>query len=85
MIERAEGLLWILYFAKNMGTNIDKNICKNLSGKYTPKLFDHARKSATYALKTFSERVIQKTPEATGDLIGNKIPDRITKVSKNLQ
>ena len=26
--------------------------------------------------------MIQKTAEATGDLIGNKIADRITKVSK---
>ena len=27
----------------------------------------------------------QKTAKATGDLIGNKIADRITKVSKNSQ
>ena len=27
----------------------------------------------------------QKTSEATGDLIGNKIADRIRKVSKNSQ
>ena len=26
--------------------------------------------------------MIQKTTEATGDLFGNEIPDRITKVSK---
>ena len=31
-----------------------------------------------------SKRVIQKTAEATGDLIGNKIANRITKVSKSL-
>ena len=29
--------------------------------------------------------MIQKAAEATGDLIGNKIADRITKVSKNLE
>ena len=28
---------------------------------------------------------MQKTSEATGNLIGNKIADRITKVSKNSQ
>ena len=39
---------------------------------------------ATEALKTNSKRVIQKTSEATGDLIGNKIADRITKVPKIL-
>ena len=38
-------------------------IIKNLSGKYTQKLSDHAKKSATDALKTSSKRVIQKTAE----------------------
>ena len=32
--------------------------------------------------KTASKRAIQKTAEATGDLIGKKIPDKITSVSK---
>ena len=36
------------------------------------------------AIKTASKRVIQKTAEATGELIGNKITDRIKKVSKTL-
>ena len=31
---------------------------------------------------TASKRIIQKTAEATGDLIGNKIADKITSVSK---
>ena len=48
------------------------------------KLLDRARQSATDALKTSSKRVIQKRAEATGDLIGNKIANRTTKVSKNL-
>ena len=72
-----------------MGTNIGKTISKNLSGKYSPgmlaickKLLDYAEKSATYALKTFSKRVIQKRAGATGDLIGRKIDKRITKVSE---
>ena len=33
-------------------------------------------------LKLLKKRVILKTAEATGDLIGNKIADRITKVSR---
>ena len=32
--------------------------------------------------KTASKRAIQKTAEATGGLIGNKIADKITSVSK---
>ena len=61
-----------------------KNISKNLSGKYSQKLLDHVKQSATDAFKTNSKRVTQKTAEETGDLIGNKI-NKITKVSKSLQ
>ena len=45
------------------------------------KLLDSAKKSTTDAIKTASERAIQKTAEATRDLIGNKIADKITSVS----
>ena len=34
------------------------------------------------AIKTASKRAIQKTAEAAGDLIGNKISEKITNVSK---
>ena len=51
-----------------------------MSGKYSQKLLNNAQQSATDALKTISKRIIQKTAEATGDLIGNKIADRIMKV-----
>ena len=55
---------------------------KNLSNKYSQKLFDTAKKSTTDAVKTTSKRAIQKTAEVTGDLIGNKITDKIMSVSK---
>ena len=35
-----------------------------------------------HLLKISSKRVIQKTAEATSDLIGNKFADKITRVSK---
>ena len=54
---------------------------KSLSNKYGEKLFDRAKKSTTDAIKKASKRAIQKTSEATGDLIGNKIPDKMTSVS----
>ena len=60
-----------------------KNISKNLSGKYRQKLLDHANECDTDVIKTVSRRAIQKTAEATGDLIANKIADKITRVSKN--
>ena len=71
-----------MFFAKNMGQNIAKNISKTLNSEYSQKLLDQAKQSATDAIKTSSKRVIQKTAEATGDLIENKIANRITKVSK---
>ena len=37
---------------------------------------------ATVALKTASKKAIQKTAEATGHLIRNKIADKITRGSK---
>ena len=49
------------------------------------KRLDHAKKSATDALKTSSKTVIKKTAEAAGDLIGNKIANNITGGSNNSQ
>ena len=69
-----------LSFAKNMSKYIRKNTSRNLIGKYSQKLIDHAKQSATDALQTVSKTAIQKTAEATGDLIGNKIADKITRV-----
>ena len=40
------------------------------------------KKSATDAIKTASARAIQKTSEAIGDLIRNKVADKITSTSK---
>ena len=43
-------------FAKNMGKNVSKsfgkNINKNVSGKCSQKRLDHAKQSATDAIKT---------------------------------
>ena len=49
-----------LLFAKNIGRKIGKNKSKTLSSKYNQKLIDHAKQSATDALKTASKRAIQK-------------------------
>ena len=59
-----------------------KNIGKHFSDKYGQKLLDSAKKSRTDAIKTASKRAIQKRAEATGDLIGNEIADKIISVSK---
>ena len=62
--------------------SLAKNIDKSLSNKYDQKLLDSAKKSTADAIKTASKRAIQKTAEATGDLISNKVADKITSVSK---
>ena len=46
------------------------------------KLMDTATKAGIDVAKTASKRVVQKTADATGDLIGNKIADRITSIGK---
>ena len=56
-----------------------------MSGKYSQERLDHAKESAADALKTTPKRVIQKTEEAAGDLIGNKTADEIIQVSRNSQ
>ena len=73
-----------LSFAKNMDKNIAKKISKSLDGKYNQKLLDQVKQSATDALKTSSKRVIQ-TAGATSDLFGNKMHNKIIKISKHSQ
>ena len=46
-----------------------------MNNKYGNTLIDTAKKSTTDAIKTASKRATQKTAEATGDLIGNKIAE----------
>ena len=61
-------------FTKNMG--------RNLTNKYGEKILNSTKKSTTDAIKIASNRTIQNTAEKTGDLIGNKIQDKIISISK---
>ena len=65
-----------------MSKNIGENISENLSVKYSQYGIDHAKQSATEVFKTASKSAIQRTAGTTGDFIGNKNPDKITKVLK---
>ena len=62
----------LLNTGKKMCKNVGENIGKNVSRNYSQKRLDHAKKSATDVLKTFSKRVIQKRAETTCDIMGNK-------------
>ena len=57
------------------------SFARSMSNKYGKELVDTAKKSATDAIKTVSKTAIQNTAEETGDLVGNKIADKITSVS----
>ena len=43
---------------------------------------DTVKKTGIDAPKTASERVVQKTAEAIGDLVGNRIADKIISLGK---
>ena len=59
------------------------SLARKVGDKYGRKLIIDATKAAIDAAKTASKRVVQKTEEATGDLIGNKRADKITLVGKS--
>ena len=54
------------------------HLLENLEINTEKKLMDTATKTGINAAKTASKRVVQKTAEVTGDLIGKKIADKIT-------
>ena len=58
------------------------SFARSMSNKHGKKLVEIAKKPATDTIKIASKRAIQKTAEATGDLVCNKIADKITSVSK---
>ena len=61
------------------------SFAKESGDKYDKKLLYTATKAKRDAAKTASKRVIQKTVKATGDLIGNKIADKITSLGISKQ
>ena len=58
------------------------SFARKFADKYGKKLTDDTRKTGIDAAKTASKQVVQKTAEATEDLIGNKTADKITLLSK---
>ena len=66
--------------------SLGKNISKHLS-KYSERLLDHVKQSATDAFKNTSKIESQKTEEETWDVNGDKIAYNITKylLQKNFQ
>ena len=58
------------------------SFAKEFGNKYAKNLMDTATKTGIDATKTTSKRIVQKPAEATRDLIGNKVADKITFIGK---
>ena len=60
------------------------SFARKFDDKYGKKKnMDTATQTGIDTAKTASKRVVQKTAVVTGDLIGNKIADKITSVGKS--
>ena len=54
-----------------------------MSNKYGRKILDKSMDAGKDFAKIAGKKVLYKSAEAAGDMIGNKIADRITKSSRN--
>ena len=77
-------------FAKNIGNKYGKklfdksmDVSKKYGKKYGNKLLDNSISAGKYFAKIAGKKVLTKSAEATGNMIGNKIADRITRSSRN--
>ena len=67
-------------FAKNMGKNISENISKNYIVRNFLIMLNNLPQMR---LKLLQLEQFKKTAKVTGDLIGNKIANKITRASKH--
>ena len=77
-------------FAKNIGKKYGKivfdksiNVGKKMSNKHGRKILDKSMDAGKDFAKIADKKVLTKSAEATGEMIGNKIADRITRSSRN--
>ena len=77
-------------FARNIRNKYGKKIfdksCdvgKSMKNKYGKKILDNSLSAGKEFAKIAGKKILTKSAEATGDLIGNKIADRITKSARN--
>ena len=77
-------------FARNIENKYGKKIFdkiidvgKSMKKKYGKKILDKSIDAGKEFVKIAGKKVLTKSAEATGDLISNKIADRITKSTRN--
>ena len=69
-------------FAKNIGNKYDRKIFDksiDVSNKYARKILDKSMDASKDFAKITGKKVLHKSAEATGEMIGNKVDYRITK------
>ena len=59
------------------------SFARKFGDKYGRNLMDNAKKQGINFAKTACKKIVQKSAEATGDLIGNEIADKITSLGKS--
>ena len=71
--------------SKNVRKIFDKSldVGKSMKRKYGKLILDNSLSAGKDFAKIAGKKVLTKSAEATGDLIGNKIADRITKSARN--
>ena len=77
-------------FARDIGNKYGKklfdksiDVGKSMKKKYGKKILDISLSAGKDFAKIAGKKVLTKSAEATGDLNGNKIADRITKSTRN--
>ena len=76
-----------LQFARKFGDKYGKKLMNTATkvgtSKYGNKIIDTTKKQGSEFAKIAGKIIVQKSAEATGDLIGNKIADKITSLGKS--
>ena len=79
-----------LSFARNFGDKYGKKLMNtaiktgtNFNSKYGKRLTDTAIKTGKEFAMIAGKKIVQKSAEATGDLVGNKIADKITSMGRS--
>ena len=77
-------------FARNIGNKYGKklfgktiDVGKSIKKKYGKKILDNSVSAGKDFAKIAGKKVLTKSAETSGDLIGNKIADRIPKSTRN--
>ena len=80
----------LCFFGRSIGNIYGRKIFdksldvgKSMKRKYGKKILDNSLNAGKDFAKIAGKKVLTKSAEATGDLIGNKIADRLTKSTRN--